>query len=69
MSLRNGAKKREDNKAICLISRIRSSEPQIINPNDNVEPQTEFFLEISVNRAQNFEFFELSENVFNNNSF
>lgn len=49
--------------------RAESDEAQIINSSDDVELQMKFFLEISINGAQNFEFFKLSKGMFDDNSF
>ena len=45
------------------------SEAQIVDSSDDVKTEMKFFSGISVSRAQYFEFFELSENVLDQNSF
>ena len=44
-------------------------EAQIIDTGDDIESKMEFFSEISVSGAQNFEFFELDKNMLDKNSF
>ena len=47
----------------------RLSKPEIINTGDDVNPHMKFFLKIAIYRGQNFEFFEVCEDVFDNYPF
>lgn len=51
----------------CLLSIFKKMYVLFIDTSDNI--RLSFFSEIAVNRAQNFEFFELSEDEFDENAF
>ena len=60
------------NKQKCKESLRRGrvlSEAQIVDSRDDIEAEMQFFSEISISRAQDFKFFELSKNMLDKNAF
>ena len=59
----------KNNKESTLLRERELWEAQIIDTGDDIKSKMEFFSEISVSGAQNFEFFELDKNMLDKNSF